>query len=245
MSPATDNFIHSLVEMSKAFEELPTVKSELNDCKAENDAAYKMVQSREEAIQRYKAEIEALQAKVRDTEAQRDDAELRFLEADDRTHKALDFIKTTFGSAGSVIQSLEPPAPEPVPVAEPVPEAQPVPVEQSPYYNPPMQEQGQSEPSPTPAPVAQTGTGTESVTSSSEGQSEANPTVEAHSAPTESVATPSNVSESVSQPDDVGYHNEPTFDGQDWTKWDSWADRMNARYGIGAWPVRSNVVNIA
>lgn len=115
------NFVSDLVAMAKAFEELPQVKAELEDAKHHFSEASQRIIEREESILKLKAELEASHEARRKVEAERDDAELRFLEADERTSRALDFIKTTFGSAGSVIQSLEPPAP----VAVPTPPAEP------------------------------------------------------------------------------------------------------------------------
>ncbi len=110
MSPNTPNdFIGSLVEMAEAYRELPKVQEAL---KIANDACAiyaKHVSDREESILKLKAEAEALNSRIRSLEVERDDAQFHALEADDRTQRALDFIKATFGNAGTLIQALEPP----------------------------------------------------------------------------------------------------------------------------------------
>jgi len=280
MSPHVGNFVADLVEMAKATETLPNIQAELDATKADNESLHKAVQAREEAIARYKAEIDALHAKIRDTEAQRDDAELRFHEGQDRTRSALDFIKSTFGSAGSLIQALEPPAqPEPVKaedyhnsstgegMAEQdlgyVPQPKPIdnPMYGDPQYEQPVNDglkdhpsdapqasQGQSEPLPTDAnathqPIlsgeGNSGASTAEVSSEGTAAPQPDPT---HSVPvdTQSLsASPTTSAIASTEPDDVGYHNEPNMTGTtDWSDWDKWAARMTARYGVGQWPIR-------
>src|SRR5258705_12062246 len=116
MSPVMDNFVHSLVEMAKAMEELPIVQAELEGTKMDKDNYIKIVQAREESILKLKSEIETLQAKVRDAEVSRDDAELRFLELDEKTSKVLSILASVADSAKDATNHLSPPkAPEPVP----------------------------------------------------------------------------------------------------------------------------------
>lgn len=157
MSPSTDNFIHSLVEMSRAFEELPKVQASLDRMCQQAVIDGNSIAEREATILRLKAEIDELHAKVREAEVAKDAAETMFLEADDRTSRALDFIKATFGNAGSLIQALEPPRAELAVGAEP--KAEPEPVEEERHYasanpaidpfHPPMPEA----PLPSPAPI--------------------------------------------------------------------------------------------
>jgi len=256
MSPHVGNFVADLVEMAKATETLPIIQAELEATKADNESLHKAVQAREEAIARYKAEIDALHAKVRDTEAQRDDAELRFHEGQDRTRSALDFIKSTFGSAGSLIQALEPPAPvEPVVEAQPVPavvpqgqdvpawggppEYQPVRPIDNPLYADPQTDapQGQSEPLPS-ASVLDTADVSQGTvhTPTVEYTTDANiPITEGTAAPqpdptsvpsTDVSATVVQTDVGITPSDDVGYHNEPTMVGS--TDWSEW-DKWAAR----------------
>jgi len=265
MSPHVGNFVADLVEMAKATETLPIIQAELDAAKADNESLHKAVQAREEAIARYKAEIDALHAKVRDTEAQRDDAELRFHEGQDRTRSALDFIKSTFGSAGSLIQALEPPAPvEPV-KEEPQDQSalnptgsstdgqyQPKPID-NPLYADPQTDapQGQSEPLPTdasathqPIPNGEGNSGASTVEVSSEGTAAPQPDptpspIGGGSSLPSTEPTESSIPTPSQPVDDVGYHNEPNMTGTtDWSEWDKWAARMTARYGVGQWPTR-------
>src|SRR5215469_7946286 len=77
------NFAASLVEMARAMERLPNAEAELRNVKGELDAAYASIQRLElRAIGRAN-ELNALQSQLREMEAQRDDAELRFLELED------------------------------------------------------------------------------------------------------------------------------------------------------------------
>lgn len=251
MSPTVNNFVHDLVAMAKAMEDLPVVQAQADELARQNGELAHSVQAREESILKLKAEIDALHAKVRSTEAERDDAELRFLESEDRTRSALDFIKTTFGSAGSLIQALEPP-PKVEPVAA-APEAEPIPVEQSPYYN--AAAQGQSESNPisigstaattdapadTPQPsVPHTEPDASTAASVEVPKSDANPTT-----PEAAIATVDTQMPSVTPTDlaattadDVGYHNEPDV-GTDWSAWNVWCERMRQRHNAGAWPQR-------
>lgn len=115
MSPNTANsLVHDLVEMAKAMEQLPVVQEELTQTKHANTELLERIQSLELRIIDYKNSVDEKLALVRKVEAERDEAIRSFLDADDRTKRALDFVKSTFGSAGSLIQALEPPTPTPV-----------------------------------------------------------------------------------------------------------------------------------
>lgn len=114
MSPTVNNFVHDLVAMAKAMDDLPQVQEALDVANCTIEIYAKQVQEREIRILELKSEIEAHLATIRSLEVAKDAAETMFLEADDRTTRALDFIKAQFGAAGSLIQSLEPPRPEPV-----------------------------------------------------------------------------------------------------------------------------------
>ena len=161
MSPQVHNFVTDLVEMAKATERLPYAEQELSEARQEITAKADTIQRLELKLMDRANEITNLHARIRDLEVSRDDAEFRFLEAEDRTNRALDFIKTTFGNAGSLIQALEPPKPEPVPVQEPV-WSQP-PTTGTPNVDSqvtPVQAQGQSEADP----IVSTQTGSVSQT---------------------------------------------------------------------------------
>jgi hypothetical protein len=157
MSPNVGNFVHDLVEMAKAMEALPMIQQQLDEAEQSNLRLSETIGQRELSIMDLKSQIEALNAKLRQAEVDRESAETMFLEADERTSRALDFIKATFGNAGSLIQALEPPRPEPTPAPVPVqavPEAAPLVMPEPVYpqpepYTPPSSSWGQSEPHPT------------------------------------------------------------------------------------------------
>jgi hypothetical protein len=120
MSPNNPgNFVNDLVEMAKAFEALPKVQADLEQVRHDNDGYLTTIQRLELKLVDRANEIDSLNQRIRSLEVERDDAQFHALEADDRTSRALDFIKTTFGNAGSLIQALEP---APVKPAEPTPE---------------------------------------------------------------------------------------------------------------------------
>lgn len=118
MSPHVGNFVADLVEMAKATEELPKVQAELRQLHDDNDTLAKSLLAREEAILRYKAEIEELHAKVRATEVARDDAEFRFLEAEEHAAKATTLARNAASILGDLIPVLDPPKPQPEPIPE-------------------------------------------------------------------------------------------------------------------------------
>lgn len=252
MSPVMDNFVHSLVEMARAMEELPLVQAECERLRQATTEQSIMIASREQSILRLKSEIEGLQANVRDAEVSRDDAELRFLELDEKAGKVLHLLASITPTVVSAADLLSPPKPEPV--LEPV-QAQPQPAQDVHHdYDPLVQ--GQREPDPTSvgvqttAPVdtpQPTAFPTEPVASTGEGQSEPNPTGQSGQPIAASEGQPSTgtiqeqplgetVVAATSQPDEIGYHNEPA--NQYATEWYQWADKMDALYGFGRWPAR-------
>jgi hypothetical protein len=116
MSPhAANSLVHDLVQMAQAMEQLPQVREELQQAQQRITLQADHVQNLELSIMNYKQEIERLHGSIRDLEVARDNAELNFLEAEDRTEKALAFVRTVFGNAGQLLQALEPVKPEPQP----------------------------------------------------------------------------------------------------------------------------------
>jgi hypothetical protein len=110
MSPhAVNNFVSDLVLMAQAMERLPHVEADLAEARAQIEAAQNTVQRLELKLIDRAAIIDDLNAKLRTVEAERDEAIGTFLEADERTSRALDFIKATFGNAGALIQALDGP----------------------------------------------------------------------------------------------------------------------------------------
>jgi hypothetical protein len=153
MSPhSVNNFVTDLVQMAQAVEELPKVQAALDDARHVLSEMDKQVEGLRADLQQAKDYAATLEQKVRDTEVAKDQAETMFLEADERTSRALDFIKATFGNAGTLIQALEPPKPESK--VEAKPEPMPMALPSGGWHNDEIitPAQGQSEPGPTSAP---------------------------------------------------------------------------------------------
>jgi hypothetical protein len=221
MSPSVGNFVTDLVEMAKATEQLPIVERERDQLKADNDTLRDTIQSLQlRAIDR-KEEIERHLATIRQLEVARDDAELRFLEADEHASHVLSMVRASMVGLEKAALILDPPKPQPeaipevvkgieeVPALDPTgsssggqfpPEApdyskadaEPVPVEQSPYYNAPA------------------------------GQSEADPIASTGQASMENVPTSSNVLESVSTHEPYPYSDKRDYDIPTWISYHDW-----------------------
>lgn len=129
MSPQVDNFVHSLVEMAKAQEILPSVEAERDELKGKLNAALDTVQDRELHIIALKSDIESLNNKVRSLEVERDDASFRVLEVEERTEKLERSFQTALEAMDAtdrLIQSFKPvPMPEPVKEPEPIAPSEP------------------------------------------------------------------------------------------------------------------------
>lgn len=115
MSPNVSSFVGDLVEMAKAFEELPNVQAALAESEFHRESLSVAVQKREESILSLKAEIEKLNEKVRTTEVERDDAEMRFLELEEKAGKVDAIMHSILSDADRVVTMLFPPKPEPLP----------------------------------------------------------------------------------------------------------------------------------
>jgi len=88
MSPnAVNNFVADLVEMAKAVEELPQVQAELTDALATIDNQRQIISFRDAEIASLRGQIATMATKVADLEVARDDAELRFLDLEERVGK--------------------------------------------------------------------------------------------------------------------------------------------------------------
>lgn len=118
MSPhAVNNFVSDLVLMAQAMEELPKVKAELDRANDQVEAYAKQVQALEMRLIDRNAEIDTLHSNIRSLEVARDDAELRFLEADDKSQQVVRLLGQIAGHAAHAEAIIVPPKPEP-PVAE-------------------------------------------------------------------------------------------------------------------------------
>jgi hypothetical protein len=109
MSPhAVNSLVTDLVQMAQAMEKVPQLEAELANANHAIALLEADKQSLWDDLEQSKQYNATLEQKVHDLEVAKDVAETMFLEADERTSRALDFIKTSFGSAGALIQSLEP-----------------------------------------------------------------------------------------------------------------------------------------
>lgn len=151
-----DNFVGSLVEMAKAFEERPMLIQRIELLEREANERMLANHALEDSNNILRNHIDELNLKIREVTQERDDASFRVLEAEDKAATVLDLAKTLQSGLGQVIVKLEPPKPE---VVEPVISVQtdPMPVDIQ------------------PAPVS-SGEASQSVPEALQGQSEANPT---------------------------------------------------------------------
>ena len=104
----------SFVEMAKAYEELPKVREALEIERAMSDEKSQRIQSLELRIIDYKNVADQLRSEIRTLEVARDDAELRFLEADDKLNRVAGALQTAGETVGLALRR-----PEPVKVEEP------------------------------------------------------------------------------------------------------------------------------
>ncbi len=136
MSPhALNSLVHDLVEMAKATERLPELEVVLESKNKTIDTQADIIQRLElQEIDR-KTEIDALHANIRNLEVSRDDAELRFLEVEDKLANVVAMARASQVSLGQMLGLIDPPkAQEPAP-AVPVVEAQ---GQNAPYWSEPV-----------------------------------------------------------------------------------------------------------
>lgn len=129
MSPNVGNFVHDLVEMAKAMETLPQVQAELAASNERIDKLLEGINRRDADLEQSRTYAATLEQKVHDLEVSRDDAELRFLELDEKAGKASNSLHAALAMVEGAISDLTPPKPEPQP--EPVVEPQTRPLESS------------------------------------------------------------------------------------------------------------------
>lgn len=176
MSPhAANSLVHDLVEMAKAFEELPFIRAQLLDAEAISKRDGETIARLELRIMELKITQDELNAKIARLEVERDDASFRELVAIDRGDGAVAALKTIFSSVGETLKALQPePKVEPVveqyrEQARPLEFSTPSPVEAEPIGSQgSTQVSGESAADPIADPVPQTGTETVSEASSSE-----------------------------------------------------------------------------
>jgi hypothetical protein len=169
MSPHTvNNFVSDLVDMAKAVEELPRVRLELERANDLLKDRQSYIDAISEDLTQFRSYAASLEQKVRDAEVAKDQAETMFLEADERTSRAMDFIKTSFGSAGALIQALEPVKAMPVEQGESASPLAPIP-NPSQYFSGGPSDHGESHSG------ESVGVGQAPNSSPAQGQSEPNP----------------------------------------------------------------------
>lgn len=106
--------------MAKAMEALPIAEAEARNLNVRLEAALKHNEGLELNILTYKEEIERLNARCHDLEVARDDAELRFLEADDSILIAVRAMRQIMEEAEGAIAIIQPPKAQPEPIPEPI-----------------------------------------------------------------------------------------------------------------------------
>lgn len=198
MSPNINSFVGDLVEMARAMEELPKVQAQLDAELARAQHYADRIQSLELRIMDLKGESDFKSSQIHELEVARDDAELRFLELDEKASKVLGVLNSIVVDAKSAEGVLNPPIPYPgsQPVAEKLVEAQAVteevqaqPVDPKPEPHPFEDHGGGMS-----QPIANTGDASNVDSwASGPGQSEADPTVSTHDTSTLPIASTNNV----------------------------------------------------
>lgn len=111
-----DNFVGSLVEMAKAFEERPVLQRMIREQETIIEARTLANVALEDSNAILRGHIDELNAKLAEVSKERDDASFRVLEVEDKASRVLDLARTLQTGLGQVIAELEPPKPEPVSV---------------------------------------------------------------------------------------------------------------------------------
>lgn len=102
------NFVHDLVQMAKAFEELPAVRAELEATKTYNDTLHETIQRLELRLIDLKTELDAAHEATRKAEVERDHAERMFLETDDRLNAFRRLVQAFDTDVRSLVAASEP-----------------------------------------------------------------------------------------------------------------------------------------
>lgn len=118
--------LQALQEAEQAKVKMPQLEAEIWQLRRDLDHANTVIASREESIIRHKQEIDSLHEANRKLEVERDDAELRFLEVDERVDHTVGVLEDGKGALqdmakalGALIDRLRPPKAE-EPKVEPV-----------------------------------------------------------------------------------------------------------------------------
>jgi len=119
MSPNINSFVGDLVAMAQAMEELPKAQALIEDLRKQLDDAQRHNQGLEQNILGYKSDIAHWQDQAKVLSDQRDNAELRAMELEDRNNAVSRFLGSLVGDANSLRNIIDPPKPEPTPEPQP------------------------------------------------------------------------------------------------------------------------------
>lgn len=242
MSPhAVNSLVTDLVQMAKAMEELPAAQDRIQNLLKANDSLHESIQVRELAIIAYKNTIAGLEAKVSNLEVARDDAELRFLELDDRAGKALALVNQLEGFGHQVVALLKAQTIEPVAAGAHSEDGTGTkPYHELSGYNEPQSSEVAPlavDPTPSNAETGETGGGNQSQSNaqsverhgSTEGQSEVPPTVTIASPTAAQFESPIVTSDHASEPVPVSadkgpYHGKLYWNLPGYISFHDWLD---------------------
>lgn len=125
MSPNINSFVGDLVAMAQAMEELPKAQAMIEDLRRQLDEAQRHNQGLEQNILGYKADIDHWKDQAKILTDQRDNAELRVLEMEDRNNAVSRFLGSFLSDANSLRNVIDPPKPEPMVQASSIPDEPP------------------------------------------------------------------------------------------------------------------------
>lgn len=109
------NFVSELVQMAKAFEELPIVQGQLAESRQQVTEKDITIHELELKLIDLTNALDAANSATHKAEVERDHAESMFLESDDKLARAKDVFKTFIDDANDYLRAVEPQAqPEPV-----------------------------------------------------------------------------------------------------------------------------------
>lgn len=127
MSPhAVNSFVTDLVAMAQAMERVPVLEADIAEANNTVIRLQDRVTALELSLEASKTYAAGLEQKVHNAEVARDDAEMRFLEADDKAINILAMAKAARASLDQITGLLDPPKPEPIATPTPSIEGQSV-----------------------------------------------------------------------------------------------------------------------
>ena len=119
MSNDVHNILDAISEAKAALDAKPTLERRIRELEADLAESQRHAQGLEENIIGYKADISADKSRIDELIRERDDAQLRVLELEDRIHSVSRFLSTMQSEASELDKSINPvPAPSSEPVVE-------------------------------------------------------------------------------------------------------------------------------